>query len=93
MNTLKGHKFHKTLNTISVSDCPRNKSLSRGKDGLKADNQGLAYITKLVQNIKPDIVLLELGTNEETQAQLEEQVGHLVTNIFTICCELFKRGV
>ena len=57
------------------------------------------YITNHVCNIKSHIVLLELGTNDIADSAArhfkspEEQVGHLILQIQSICGELFHQGV
>ena len=67
---------------------------------MKADNKGIHLHHKLcLHDIKPHIVLLELGTNDITDSaarhfkSLEEQVGHLIVQIQSICGELFCQGV
>ena len=70
-----------------------------GIGGLKADKKGFTYITNRIHNIKPHIVLLELGTNDIADSAArhfkspEEQVGHLIVQIHSICGELFGQGV
>ena len=67
--------------------------------GLKANKKGITYITNHVHGTKPDIVLLELGTNDIADSALthfvspQDQVGHLIIQIHIICSELFCYGV
>ena len=70
-----------------------------GIGGLKADKKGFTYITNCVHDIKLHIVLLEIGTNDIADSATrhfkspEEQVGHLIVQIQSICGELFCQGV
>ena len=87
---------------LDLSNClglPEEHIFVEGIGGLKADNKGITYITNHVCNIKPHIVLLELGTNDIADSAArhfkspEEQVGHLIVQIQIICGELFRQGV
>ena len=85
-----------------LSNClglPEEHIFVEGIEGLKADKKGFTYITNCICNIKPHIVLLEIGTNDITDSATrhfknpEEQVDHLIVQIQSICGELFCQGV
>ena len=86
---------------LDFSNClglPEEHIFVEGIGGLKADNKGITYITNCIHNIKPHIVLFELGRNniahsaERHFKSPEEQVGHLIVKIQSICGELFHQG-
>ena len=105
---ITGHSFicryHDYLNCsqlpqyLDFSNClglPEEHIFVEGIGGLKADKKGISYITNCIRDIKPHIVLLELGTNDIADSAAthfespEEQVGHLIVQIQSICGELF----
>ena len=92
---LNRSQLHKYLDLSNCLGLPEEHIFVEGIGGLKADNKGITYITNRVRNIKPHIVLLELGTNDiaDSAASPEEQVGHLIVQIQSICGELFCQGV
>ena len=109
---ITGHSFirwyHDYLNHsqlpqyLDLSNClglPEEHIFIEGIGGLKADKKGITYITNHVRNIKPHIVLLELGTNNIADSATthfkspEEQVCHLIVQIHSICGEFFCHGV
>ena len=75
---------------LDLSNClglPEEHIFVEGIGGLKADKKGITYITNRICDIKPHIVLLELGMNDIADfaathfKSLEEQVGHLIVQI------------
>ena len=82
-----------------MSGLPEEHIFVKGIGGLKVDKKGITYITNRICDTKPDIVLLELGTNDIADSAAthfkspEEQVGHLIIQIHIICSELFCYGV
>ena len=102
------HQYYDYLNHsqlqkyLDLSNClglPEEHIFVEGIGGLKADNKGITYITNHICDIKLHIVLLKLGTNDITDSAIrhfkspEEQVGHLIVQIQSICGELFCQGV
>ena len=89
-------QYHDLSNCLGL---PEEHIFVEGIGGLKADNKGITYITNCIHNIKPHIVLLELGTDDIADSAArhfkspEEQVGHLTVQIQSICGELFCQGV
>ena len=96
---LNRSQLHKYLDLSNCLGLPEEHIFVEGIGGLKADTKGITYITNHIHNIKPHIVLLELGTNDITDSAArhfkspEEQVGHLIVQIQSICGELFHQGV
>ena len=109
---ITGHSFirryHNYLNHsqlpqyLDLSNClglPEEHISIEGKGGLKADKKGITSITNHVRDTEPDIVLLELGTNDIADSAAthfmspQEQVSHLIIQIHIICSELFRYGV
>ena len=86
---------------LDLSNClglPEEHIFVEGIGGLKADKKA-SLTSQTMSNIKPHIVLLELGTNDIADSAArhfkspEEQVGHLIVQIHSICGELFHQGV
>ena len=96
---LNHSQLHKYLDLSNCLGLPEDHIFVEGIGGLKADNKGIAYITNHVCDIKPHIVLLEIGTNDIADSATrhfkspEEQVGHLIVQMQSICGELFCQGV
>ena len=96
LNHLQLPQYHDLSNCLGL---PEEHIFVEGIGGLKADNKGITYITNHIRNIKPHIVLLKLGTNDIADSAArhfkspEEQVGHLIVQIQSICGELFCQGV
>ena len=96
---LNRSQLHKYLDLSNCLGLPEEHIFVEGIGGLKADNKGITYITNRVCNIKPHIVLLELGTNDIADSAArhfkspEEQIDHLIVQIQSICGELFCQGV
>ena len=96
---LNHSQLHKYLDLSNCLRLPEEHIFFEGIGGLKADNKDITYITNRVHNIKLHIVLLELGTNNIADSAArhfkspEEQVGHLIVQIQSICGELFYQGV
>ena len=109
---ITGHSFiHRYRNYLNYSQLPQYHDLSNclglpeehisieGIGGLKADKKGITYVTNRVRDTEPDIVLLELGTNDIADSAVthftspQEQVSHLIIQIHIICSELFHYGV
>ena len=87
---------------LDLSNClglPEEHISIEGIGGLKADKKGITYITNHICDTKPDIVLLELGTNNIADSAAtpfvspQDQVSHLIIQIHIICSELFCYGV
>ena len=102
------HQYHDYLNYsqlpqyLDLSNClglPEEHISIEGIGGLKADKKGITCITNGVRNTEPDIMLLELGTNDIADSAAthftspQEQVSHLIIQIHIICSELFHYGV
>ena len=94
--------YSQLLQYLDLSNClglPEEHISIEGIGGLKADKKGITYITNRVRNTEPDIVLLELGTNNIADSAAtyfmspQEQVSHLIIQIHIICSELFCYGV
>ena len=66
-----------------------------GKGGLKADSEGLELITAKTKQVNPNIVIIELGTNDLAIEAVDEvdQVSHTLHCLFYICEQLFVLGV
>ena len=66
-----------------------------GRGGLRTDKDGLNLIITKTKQVKPDLVLLELGTNDlATEAKDEiDQVNKTLHYLFYICEQLFVLGV
>ena len=66
-----------------------------GKGGLKADSEGLNLITAKTKQFNPNIVIIELGTNDLVVKAVDEvdQVNHTLHCLFYICEQLFVLGV
>ena len=108
---ITGHSFIRYCNYLNYSQLPQYLDLSNclglpeehisieGIGGLKADKKGITYVTNRVCDTEPDIVLLELGTNDIADSAAthfmspQEQVSHLIIQIHIICSELFCYGV
>ena len=90
------------LQYLDLSNClglPEEQIFVEGIGGLKANKKGITYITNCICDTKPDIMLLELGTNDINDAAVThfasppDQVSHLIIQIHIICSELFHYSV
>ena len=66
-----------------------------GKGGLRADKDSLNLIITKTKQVEPDIVVLELGTNDlaiEAKDEID-QVNKALQYLFYICEQLFVLGV
>ena len=74
---------------------PRENIYIFGKDSLKADAHGLKFITAKTEQVNPDIVVIELGTNDLVVKRIDEekQVNETLCQLFYLCDQLFKLGV
>ena len=96
---LNRSQLQKYLDFSNCLGLPEEHIFVEGIGGLKADTKGITYITNRIRNIKPHIVLLELGTNDIADSAAryfkspEEQVGHLIVQIQSTCGELFHQAV
>ena len=96
---LNHSQLQKYLDLSNCLELPEEHIFVEGIGGLKADKKGITYITNCIYNIKLYIVLLKLGTNDIADSAArhfkspEEQVGHLIVQIQSICGELFCQGV
>ena len=74
---------------------PRENIYIVGKGGLKADEEGLNLITTKAKQVKPDIVLLETGTNDLAVSAFDKttQVTQTLSYLYQICEQLFTLGV
>ena len=66
-----------------------------GKGGLKADKDGLNLIITKTKQVNPDLVVIELGTNDlaiEAKDEID-QVNTSLHYLFYICEQLFVLGV
>lgn len=64
-----------------------------GKGGLKCDKQGISFIINAVHRLKPDIILLDLGTNDISNSccRTNVQVADSAANsIFGFCRSLWN---
>ena len=66
-----------------------------GKGGLKANKEGIELITTKAKQVKPSVVLIELGTNDIAVRALNEnkQVNDTLHQLFYLCKQLFDLGV
>ena len=66
-----------------------------GKGGLKANKEGIELITTKAKEVKPSVVLIELGTNDIAVRALNEnkQVNDTLHQLFYLCKQLFDLGV
>ena len=96
LNCLQLPQYYDLSNCLGL---PEKHIFVEGIGGLKADKKGFTNITNHIRNIKLHIVLLKLGTNDIADCATrhftssEEQVGHLIVQIQSICGELFCQGV
>ena len=97
------HRYHEYLNRKnksqnSYSIClglPCENIYITGKGGLKSDEDGLNYIITKTKWVYPDLVVIELGTNDlavEAKDDID-QVNKTLRNLFYICEQLFVLGV
>ena len=104
---ITGHSFirryHDYLNCkygsqINYNNClglPCQNIYIAGKGGLKADKDGLNLIITKSKRVKPDLVVIELGTNDlaiEAEDEID-QVNKTLHYLFYICEQLFALGV
>ena len=98
-NYLNRSQLPKYCNLSNCLGLPEEHIFVEGIGGLNADKRGVTYITNHVHDVKPHIVLLGIGTNNIADSAAthfenpEEQVGHLIVQIQSICGELFHQGV
>ena len=108
MNVLiVGHSFvrryrdylnHKSGSQNNYNNCvglPCENIYIAGKGGLKANKDGLNLISAKTKQVNPDIVVIELGTNDlaiEAKDELD-QVNTTLHYLFYICKQLFALGV
>lgn len=100
---ITGHSFVKRycdyLKTNFEAKTPFNKALGLpfeevyifGKGGLKADEVGLNLILAKSNEVKPEVVLIEIGTNDLSDS--DSQVLPTIYHIFFLCTKLFEQGV
>ena len=66
-----------------------------GKGGLKANKDGIEFITTKAKQVKPSVILIELGTNDLAVKAIdkEKQVNDTLHQLFYLCKQLFDLGV
>ena len=66
-----------------------------GKGALKTDEEGLNLVIAKAKQVKPDVVLLEIGTNDlaVTTSDKTKQVTQTLSDLYQICEQLFTLGV
>ena len=74
---------------------PKENIYIVGKGGLKANEEGLKFITTKTKQVNPNIVVIELGTNDLAIEAINEdkQVIYTLHHLFYLCDQLFKLGV
>ena len=88
-------KFGSQDNYNKSLGLPRENIYIVGKGGLKTNEEGLNLITTKAKQVSPNIVVIELGTNDiAIQATDEkEQVNSTLHQLFYLCKQLFDIGV
>ena len=104
---ITGHSFvrryHDYLNQKFGSQGNYNQSLGLpqenisifGKGGLKANKDGIEFITTKTKQVKPSVILIELDTNDLAVKAIDEgkQVNNTLHQLFYLCTQLFDLGV
>ena len=104
---ITGHSFirryrdylnYKNGSVNNYNNClglPQENIYIAGKGGLKTDKNGLNLIVAKTKQVKPDLVILEIGTNDLAIQGLDttKQVTQTLNNLFHICDQLFILGV
>ena len=74
---------------------PRESIHITGKGGLKADADGLKFITTEAKQVNPNIVVIELGTNDLAIKAIDgdKQVNQTLYHLFYLCDKLFELRV
>ena len=87
------HGQHTNYNTCL--GLPRENIYITGKGGLKADTEDLNLISTKTEQVNPDIVVIELGTNDLAVKAIDEKkmVHKTIHQLFYLCDRLFKLGI
>ena len=88
-------KFRSQGNYNQSLGLPQENISIFGKGGLKANKDGIEFITTKAKQVKPSIILIELGTNDLAVKAIDEekQVNDTLHQLFYLCKQLFDLGV
>ena len=88
-------KFGSQENYNKSLGLPRENISIFGKGGLKANKDGIEFITTKTKQVKPSVILIELGTNDLAVQAIDEkkQVNDTLHQLFYLCKQLFDLGV
>ena len=67
---------------------PREEVFIVGRGGLKCDRQGISFVTNLCRRFRPELVVLEIGTNDLSNSTFvpNEQFGvHTAGKVVDLC--------
>ena len=88
-------KYRSQNNYNKSLGLPRENIYIVGKGGLEANGKGLNLITTKAKQVNPNIVVIELGSNDLAIQAIDEkeQVNKTLHQLFYLCKQLFDLGV
>ena len=88
-------KFGSQDNYNKSLGLPQENIYIVGKGRLKANKDGIEFITTKAKQVKPSVILIELGTNDLAVKAIDEekQVNDTLHQLFYLCKQLFDLGV